>query len=162
MKNVRFILGIAIAGAVALAVNAGQASAQLKQGPFVTQTADRLSKLIGEGNKAGYSLSDNVSSIGGGWLKQSTSDWIPLYYVNLTGGKTYRFVAAGDNDAKDVDIELLDANNKVVAQDTGAEPTAKIEHTPDANGKYLVRIRLYASREDLPCVCMTVMMTKKK
>ncbi len=159
MKNLRFTFGVCVASLLALAAGGTRASAQ--QGPYVTQTAARLSKLINDANKAGYSLHDNSFSIGGGWLKQSQSNWIHLYTIELKAGTKYRFLAAGDNDAKDVDLEVLDANNKVVAQDVATDPTATVDFTPGKTGQYHIRIRLYDSRENLPCVCLGILMTKK-
>jgi hypothetical protein len=160
MKNLRFTLGVCAASALALVVSASQASAQ--QGVYVTQTAARLSKLIDAGNKDGYALANNSFSIGGGWLKQSKKNWVPLFTVPLAAGETYRFIAAGDNDAKDVDIEILDSNNKVMAKDTATDPTATVDFKCKTTGNYLVRIRLYESDENAPCVCAAIMMTKKK
>lgn len=160
MKNLRFTLGVCVASMVALVVGTNQASAQ--QGKYVTEATARLTKMVNAGNKAGYSLSDNSFSIGGGWLKQSKTDWVPLYDVELKAGKKYRFIAAGDNDAKDVDLEVLDANNKVVAQDAATDPTATVDFTPTKTGRYLVRIRLYASQDSEPCVCVAIVMTGKK
>ena len=162
MKNVRFTLGISAAILIAFVASANQAGAQGKQGPYVTEAAARLSKLINDGNEDGYTLANNSFSIGGGWLKQSKKDWIPLFTVPLQAGKTYRFIAAGDKDAKDVDIEILDANNKVVAKDALADPTATVDYKCKTTGDHTVRIRLYASDENVPCVCLAIMMTKKK
>ena len=143
-----------------LCLGAGRASAQ--QGKYVAEAANRLTKLIDTGNKAGYVLSENTFSIGGGWLKQSKKDWIPLFTVQLVAGKPYRFLAAGDGDATDVDLEILDPSGNVVAQDAEKDPTATVDFTPRMGGKYTVRVRLYASNANNdPCLCMAVMMTKR-
>lgn len=166
MKNLlwssrgRFIVGVCLASVLAVLVSDNRASAQ-GQGVYVTQASAKLTKLIDTGNKDGFGLNDNTFSIGGGWLKQSTTNWVPLFTVQLTGGKSYRFLAAGDNDAKDVDLEVLDANGKVVAQDSETDPTATVDFTPNATGRYLVRIRLYGSDNNLPCVCLGIVMSKK-
>ena len=155
----RFALVVCLASVMTVFVSENRASAQ--QGKYVTEAAARLTKLVDTSNKAGYTLNDNTFSIGGGWLKQSKKDWIPLYTIPLTAGKSYRFIAAGDADAKDVDLEILDANNKIVAQDAETDPWAAVDFTPKVSGVYLVRIRLYASDNNDPCVCLAVVMTKK-
>lgn len=155
MKHLRFALGICAAILVA-----NQAQAQ--QGPYVTQAAARLSKLIDKANGAGYSLNDNAFSVGGGWLKQSKSDWILLYSIPLQAGTKYRLLAAGDDDAKDVDVEILDAKGKAVAQDVATDPTATVDFTPSVTAIYQIRIRLYDSQNNLPCVCLGILMTGKK
>ena len=155
----RFALIVCLASLAAVLGSDTRASAQ--QGKYVTEAADRLTKLVNTANKAGYNLHDNAFSIGGGWLKQSKKDWIPLFTVQLTAGKSYRFLAAGDADAKDVDLEILDSNNKVVAQDSATDPTATVDFVAKTSGRYTVRIRLYESDNNDPCVCLAVMMTKK-
>jgi hypothetical protein len=165
MKKLRLTLGICLATALALILSENRACAQnLRQGIYVTQAAANLRELVDKANKDGYALGhsdDNPFSIGGGWLKQSQSDWIPMYSVNLEAGVSYRFLAAGDKDARDVDLEVLDSEGKVVARDELEDPTAVVNYKAEKDGKYLVRIRLYASRDDLPCVCLSAMMVKK-
>jgi hypothetical protein len=151
-------LTICVATVLALLISTSRADAQ--QGKYVEQSATNLVKLINAANADGYKLRDNSFSIGGGWLKQSTSEWIKTYTIPLKAGTQYRFLAAGDNDAKDVDIEVSDANGKVVAIDGKPDPAAVASFTPKEDGKYLVKIRLYASRENVPCVCTTIVMAK--
>jgi hypothetical protein len=138
----------------------GIAPAQEKQGIYITQASARLTKLIDKANGDGYKLDDNSFSIGGGWLAQSTTKWVSLYTVTLQSGKSYRFLAAGDADAKDVDVEVLDATGKKVASDTATAPEASVDFRPDTTQQYKVRVRLYASRENLPCVCLAVVLSK--
>ncbi len=157
----RFLVALTLAISLVGLLGAERARAQEGQGIYVTQASARLTKLIDNGNKDSYSLQDNSFSIGGGWLKQSTSNWVALYTVDLTAGKKYRFLAAGDNDAKDVDLEVQDAKGKVVAFDERTNPEAIVDFTPSASGRYLVRIRLYASVDDLPCVCLGIIMSGK-
>ena len=134
--------------------------AQEGQGRFVTQASARLVKLINAANAGGFNLADNSFSIGGGWLKQSQANWVPMFTVELQAGKQYRFLAAGDADAKDVDLEIQDANGRSVAVDDAVNPEAVITYTPANAGRYLVRIRLYDSRENYPCVCMAIVLQK--
>jgi hypothetical protein len=162
MRNLRFAIAVCLTTVVAVLAGDQRASAQIPpQGKYITEAAARLTKLVDTANKEDYRLQTDTFSIGGGWLKQSKTKWIPLYYVQLTAGTSYRFLAAGDADAKDVDLEVLDANNKVVAQDVKTDPTAIVDFTPKTTGQYLVRIRLYESDNNDPCVCLSLMMTKK-
>lgn len=135
--------------------------AQGGQGKYVSEAAARMTKLVDAANKSGYALQDNSFSIGGGWLKQSKTDWVSLYTIKLAAGTGYRFLAAGDFDARDVDLEVLDENNKVVAQDVKTDPQAVVDFTPSKAGLYQVRLRLYASERDVPCMCLSLMLTKK-
>jgi hypothetical protein len=157
----KIMLGIGLASLVAVFGVESRASAQEEsQGKYITEATVRLTKLVAKANKDGYKLQDNTFSIGGGWLKQSTEVWVPLYTVQLEAGKKYRFLAAGDADAKDVDIEVQDAKGKTVASDTADDAEATVEYSPTAAGRYIVRIRLYASDKNLPCVCLGLVMSK--
>ena len=134
-------------------------NAQEGQGKYVTQAAERLVKLINSANSEGYKLNDNAFTIGGGWLKQSETTWVALLNVDLKANKQYRFLAAGDGDAKDVDLEVQ-LDGKTVAADTKTDPTAIVNYTPGADGKYVVRLRLYASDNNDPCACLGIVMAK--
>lgn len=154
-------LGLCLAS-LFLVAGPQRVSAQEGQGKYITQASKRLTTLIDKANEKGYSLTDNNFSIGGGWLKQSTTKWVPLYTIKLTAGKKYRFIAAGDGDAKDVDLEVIDSDGRTKARDVKTDPEAIVDFTPTETGVYTVRIRLYASREDAPCVCLAVVMAMKK
>ena len=158
MKNLRFSLGVCVATVLALVVGTNQASAQ--QGAYITQASARLAKLVDKGNSDGYKLQNNSFSVGGGWLKKS-DEWVGIYTVQLTAGKQYRFLASGDNDARDVDLRITDLKGeKVLKADVDTAADAIVNLTPKTSGRYLVQIRLYSSREDLDAVCLSVMMVK--
>ena len=138
-----------------------RAEAQEGQAKFVTEASIRLTRLVATSNKDGYTLQDNSFSIGGGWLKQSKEKWVPLYSLKLVEGKKYLLIAAGDEDAKDVDLEIVDADGKRVALDDKTDPEAVVDFVPKASGTYQVRIRLYESMNNVPCVCLSVVLTRK-
>ena len=154
----RFTLGLCVAGVLALLVGDNRASAQ-GQGVYVTQATARLAKLIDKANEDGFKLQNNSFSIGGGWLKKS-SEWAPIYTVKLNAGQKYRFLASGDDDATDVDLKVVDAKNNEVAIDDDTARDAVVNYTPRVSGRYTVHIRLYASRNDVDAVCLSVMMAK--
>lgn len=146
---------------LAFATSQAQAQEEEKsQGPYVTQATQRLVKLIAKANADGYLLTNNSFSIGGGWIKYDPKNWVSLYSVKLVQGRSYRFVAAGDNDAKDVDIQIVDRNGKEVAVDEETNAEALVRFDPQETGEYMVRIRLYDSRNNLPCVCLAVVLMK--
>ncbi|MCS7044959.1 MAG: pre-peptidase C-terminal domain-containing protein, partial [Gemmataceae bacterium] len=122
---------------------AQRAAAQnVEQGKYLTEASAALIKLVNASNKQGFKLPDNTFSVGGGWINQSQTNWVALFTVELQAGKTYRFLAAGDADAKDVDLQVLDAAGKTVANDSGTEADAIVDYRPTATGRYTVRIRL--------------------
>ena len=156
----RFALMVCLASVLGAAVGEQRASAQQGQGVYVTQASARLTKLITAANKYKYKLADNSFSIGGGWLKQSKTKWVPLFTVKLEAGVDYRFLAAGDNDARDVDLDIRDPDGNTVAVDDKTDPEAVVNYSPTKTGIYTVRIRLYESQDNLPCVCLAIMMVK--
>ncbi|MBI1831493.1 MAG: hypothetical protein HYR84_08590 [Planctomycetes bacterium] len=157
----RFVLIVCLASLIGVLASDNRASAQ-HQGRFVSEAAERLHKAIDRANDAGYTLHDNAFSIGGGWIKQSKKNWILLFTKTLKAGQPYKFLAAGDKDARDVDIEIIDEDGKVVAKDADPDATAVVNFTPKNTGKYQVRVRLYESRSNVPCVCLAIVMTKEK
>ena len=140
----------------------GRIAAQEGEGRFITEASVRLTRLVATANKQGYGLQENAFSTGGAWVKQSKDNWVVLYTVKLEEGKKYRFLAAGDEDAKDVDLQVLDADGKVVAQDVKSDPEAVVDFTAAATGSYVVRIRLFDSENNVPCFCLALVMTKMR
>jgi len=153
--------GVCLAGIIALL---GANSVTAQQGKYVSQAATRLSKLIDQGNGANYKLTTNHFSIGGGWLNQSMT-WTPLFSMTLEGGKAYRFLAAGDDDALDVDVRVMDMNGTQVAIDVARDATATVDYTPKKGGRHTVEVRVYDSRKGasgkkVPAYTMATVMAK--
>jgi len=159
MKQRFSVLAVCLASVAAVFGGEGRAVAQ--QGAYVTQAAGRLTKLVDKSNQQGFVLQNNSFSIGGGWLKQSEKIWVPIYSIKLEAGKTYRFLAAGDNDARDVDLDVQDAAGNTVAKDEDTAAEAAVEFTVTTTGVYRVRLRLYAAENNVDCVCLGIVMVKK-
>jgi hypothetical protein len=162
IRTVRGVaVGICLLSAAAILVGATRSDAQgVKQGAYVTQAAARLAKLVDSGNGAGFALANNSFSLGGGWLKKSEK-WISIYSVNLVEGKKYRFLASGDDDAKDVDLRVMDSDGNQVAIDQKIDLNAVVDYIPAKTGKYLVQIRLFNSNSNYDAVVLSAMMIKK-
>lgn len=156
----RFALSVCLLSGLALLASDHRASAQ--QGKYITQAAERLTKLVDKANKDGFALTDNNFSIGGGWLKKDQTKWVALYTLKLNEGTKYRFLAAGDGDAKDVDLQVKNDKGAVVAEDTKTDPEATVDFTAPTTGLYTVYIRLYDSNNNDPCVCLAIVTTKLK
>ncbi len=154
-------LGALMLGSLLLLGPGDGARAQQGQGRYLTEATTRLSKLITRANIDGYIFQNNSFSIGGGWLQQGENNWVPLYTIDLQGGRRYRFLASGDFDAKDVDLQVLDLNGRVLAEDVGTEPEAVVNFTPAYTGRFLVRVRLYEARDNLPCLCLGILMVQR-
>jgi hypothetical protein len=157
----RVVLGACLAGMAILLASASEAGAQKGQGQYVTQASQRLAGLISKANDDGYKLANNKFSLGGGWLKQG-KEWVNLFTITLDQGKEYRILAAGDNDAMDVDVQVVDPDNinNALASDTARSSEAVVNFRPNNSKRYLVRVRLYASQENRPAVCLGIVMGK--
>jgi hypothetical protein len=155
------VRGLLLVGAAAVLFGQGRATAQENPAQYITEASQRLAKLVGQASNQGFHFENNKFAIGGGFLDQGADKWINLYNLKLDGGKQYRVIASGDADARDVDVQIVDlSNNQVVASDTGTAPEAVVTFTPKTTGKYLVKVRLYASQGNVPCICLAVVMAK--
>ncbi len=66
-------------------------------------------------------------------------------------GRTYALCAGGDEDATDVDLEVLDSEGNVVVKDTSVDRGAAFLFTPLRSGKYSLRVTLYGSKREAFC-----------
>ncbi len=150
---------VAILPALAAAPPHGLAQGE-RQGQYIVQAAQRLQKLADQANADGFKLDENKFSMGGGWLHQGEK-WINLFNLNFKAGRTYRVIVAGDGDARDVDLQIIEMKTgKVVAADEKTDSEAAVNFTPSVTQKYIVRVRLFQSQNDLPCVCLAVVLVK--
>jgi hypothetical protein len=155
-------VGWVLAGLLAALAVPGTAAAQQgdTQGKYITQAAQRLTEHIAKANAAGYKLDDDQHSIGGGWLKKGENNWVTLCKVKLESGKSYRVIAAGDGDAKDVDVRIVDPGGKVVKADESQDREAVVDYSPTETQQFEIRVRLFDSRENLPCTCLVTVLVK--
>jgi hypothetical protein len=63
------------------------------QGKYVNSSSAKLVRLVDAANNDGYNLQNDGFSLGGGWLRQGTGNWVPMFTMNLVAGKEYRFIA---------------------------------------------------------------------
>ncbi len=94
-------------------------------------------------------------------IKKDTAGWVPIFTVQLTAGRSYILLAAGDNDTKDLDLDIQDSSGRVLAADTETSPVANVPFEPKVSGRYTVRLRLYDSRNSVPCYCFANVMVKE-
>lgn len=149
---------ICIFAVALILVAATQTHAQ--QGKYVNSSAARLVKMIDAANDNGYKLQSDGFSVGGAWLKQGKDHWVPVFTKTFKRGTNYRLIAVGDMDARDVDIQVLDSTGRVVASDTATSPEAIVNFTPTENGNYTIRLRLYASKNNVPSMCLAIVMER--
>ncbi|MEZ6104844.1 MAG: hypothetical protein R3B96_01690 [Pirellulaceae bacterium] len=66
-------------------------------------------------------------------------------------GIEYAIVAGGDEDASDIDVEILDSKGNVVIKDDSEDRLGVIEWTPTTTGEYRVRVKLFEARIESFC-----------
>jgi hypothetical protein len=63
------------------------------------------------------------------------------WQVELAGGTAYRIIGACDDDCSNMDLELIDVTTGgVVASDMLQDDFPVVAFTPEANGRYIVRL----------------------
>ena len=76
----------------------------------------------------------------------------------LEEGESYVFLGGGDDDAKDVDIVVTDADGDAVAKDTDRDATPVTSFQPRRTGKYVVHLKLFDAR--VGCFCAVALLKK--
>jgi hypothetical protein len=99
----------------------------------VRQYLDMATNQLGGGATAAQGFTDQTAAM------QPGTDH--RWQVELVGGTAYRFVGACDDDCTNLDIELIDAQTGgVVASDMLQDDFPIVDFTPQANGRYIVRM----------------------
>ncbi|MCI0459917.1 MAG: hypothetical protein L0Z62_23445 [Gemmataceae bacterium] len=155
-RGIYLVLGLGLPwllSAPAAAYTQGQSS-----GTYLSQAFTRVTNNAGAARKLiGYGYADGLSILGG-WI--SAGDKLEFDLRRLEIGTSHMIIAGGDNDAEDVDLEILDPNGRVVASDVRVAPDAVVEFVPRIKGSYRMRLTLYKARERLPCVCVATVLKK--
>jgi len=126
MKNFQLAVAAVVAGCFFQGV---PVAAQGSLGTYSKEAMDDLVGLLKKASQDGFTMEARTTTIFGGWLpkgnKQGNEPWIALLVLrNLDPNKSYRIVAAGDNDTRDLDLRILDPDGKVVGRfaATGIRP----------------------------------------
>jgi hypothetical protein len=111
----------------------------------VTDTAAGAAKLGNYGYQAGISIL-------GAWVDARDRCEFSIW---LKKDVNYMFVAGGDNDAQDVDVNILDSmTGKSLANEDREAPDAMVPFAPPADDYYTLRLTLAKARNNLPCICV--------
>jgi hypothetical protein len=162
MRTVRWTLSPTLA-ILACVVFIASASAQRTIATYSKEAMDNLTRLLDKGAKEGYTFQLNTTLIFGSVLPQGNKTdkepWIAaLIITKADPNKTYRVISAGDNDADDLDLRVLDPAGKIVAQDTTTNRDGEVTFRPDREQNYTIELRLYQSKNR--CVCIGAILTK--
>lgn len=85
-------------------------------------------------------------------------DFITTTYP-LQKGVTYVFFGGGDANAQNIDLQLSDANNRVLAKDVAADAIPAVQYVPKYTGSYRLTMRLKKSRS-ATSFCSIIVMRK--
>jgi hypothetical protein len=126
-------------------------------GEYMSQAFLRVTALSAVADSLGrYGYSDGICIVGG-WVDAGQT--MP-FALTLERGYEYLILAGGDNDAFDVDMEVVDSRGNVLESDTKTDPSAVVPFAPRATGVYTLRLTLYKSRMNVPCVCVLTVLKK--
>ncbi len=136
---------------VAMVRSQGQESANYWAQAFVRVT----NSAAGAADTADYGYQEGISILGA-WIKHRDScDFV----IHLTRGVKYLFVAGGDKDALDLNVEIIEESGKVVAKDEREAPDVMVNFSPPASDWYTMRLSLAKSKMNsanvqVPCICV--------
>jgi hypothetical protein len=148
---------VPVLAGILLLVGGPPAWAQRSAGIYLKQAVVRVTDNTKvAGRLTGYGYNDGISILG---------TWLPAggrsnFRLQLTAGVSYMFIAGGDNDAQDVDLEVFDDAGNQLAADTRVAPDALVVYTPAYSGWYRLRVALYRSRDNLPCACVLTILKR--
>jgi len=129
-----------------------QSRVRAQGGEYLTQALGRAvtaTQDLQNGTSLGLE-SGGKPAVMGGWMDQGESVSIRR---DLEVGVRYVFIAGGDDDAIDVDLEILDASGNRLVHDTATDSIAIVEFRPYSTEPYEIRTTLYRSNGPSVVVC---------
>jgi len=130
---------------------------------YSSEAMQNLVPLLQRGDNAGFRMEPATSRLFGGWLPRGNNAgnerWVPMLVMrDLEPANEYFVIAAGDNDAVDLDVRVLDPTGKVVGADSTTDKEAYVVFRPTRRQNYVIEMRLYNSRDN--CVCIGAMLRR--
>ncbi len=144
-----------IVTAIAVPARPAGADSEWRPGKFMTQAVARVmasTRKVTE--KTEFGLDDGSSCFIGGYVKE---EGVLGSSIPLEEGRTYAFLGGGDDDVKDLDLYLMDADGNVVAKDTETDASPVVVFKCKSAGKYRVQMKLVTDKTDASfCVYATL------
>ncbi|MBN9520240.1 hypothetical protein J0H58_17210 [bacterium] len=132
----------ALAAAAGLALPAGPSAAQENTwapGRRFDESSNRvLSSIERITAKTNYGYVNGICFLSGHFQKGQELQ----FYRDFEGGVKYAVVGGGDNGTRNLDVFILDADGKVVVQDTLEDNIPIVEFTPPRNARYTIKMVL--------------------
>ena len=160
MKTLRPLMIAAVAAGL---FAAGPVFAQRSIAAFGKEAMDSLGHMLDKAARDGYTMEARTTTMFGCWMpkgeKTGNEPWLSvLTLTKASPNKTYRIIAAGDNDTIDLDLRVLDPSGAVVIEDNLITRETEVTFRPTREQDYTIQLRLYHSRDN--CVCIGGILTK--
>lgn len=140
--------GLALALTAALPT-ASTAQDQWEPGRHMTQAVARvMGSVRGLSEISEYGYADDVCIM----AAFVQPDKKVAFERNFRRGEEYLIVGGGDDDVKDLDLEVLDANGRVIDHDEETDATPLLLFTAPQTGRYTIRQHLYDAPVGSFCV----------
>lgn len=78
------------------------------------------------------------------------NDRADTWTFSFTAGRTYRIIGACDQDCRDIDLEVLGLDGKVIVKDTADDDLPVVTFDVNASGDLKVKVSMYRCAEE-PC-----------
>lgn len=142
--------GSLIVGAVLLLLpQTGRAQDAWAPGVYMTQAIDEMLlavRVLTDGAQLGYV--DEGVCMAGAFLHVGTTYSLDR---SFQGGTEYVLIAGGDEDATDVDLEVLNQAGRRIVGDNSYSRMALVRFNPQAAGDVTIRMRLFDARRAAFC-----------
>ncbi|GEM_PF-1185445 len=112
-------------------------------GVRMTESVARLmdsARLLGDRTSFGY---DGNISILSAFLRTDAEVKLTRHF---NAGTRYLVLGGGDNQAGDLDIQVLDSDGRMVAEDRLTDAAPVVDFTPTRSGTYTLRVHLYSGK----------------
>lgn len=145
MKRLCFV-AIGVIGLLSPVWSQGRTSANYLTQAFirVTDSAAGAAKLGNFGYQEGISIL-------GAWVNAGDDCKFSIYFAKDVN---YMIVAGGDNDAQNVNVEIINEAGRVVATEDREAPDAMVTFLPTEGAYYTLRLILAKAQKNVPCVCV--------
>jgi hypothetical protein len=124
-------------------------------GKFMIQAVGRVAdaaKNIEAKSNIGFDV-DHACLLGAYLMKGKSIDIVQSFKA----GRQYVLLGGGSDNAIDVDLGILDSNNKLIIADTDDDPSPMVKFKPVKDGNYTIRLALEKSKSNGNFVALAIM-----